>query len=267
MMGNIEFVETAYQGTKQYIVYDSFHTIMIAIVLFLSFLKLYDEWQKNITTNDNRFKLSTYWGTIRVYVVVCIIASFSGQIFTLTESICCDLQTALVNDFGTDVSDKATQMMTDLVREESTRIAEEFLQGNPFDMGARMLELVVLGPITGIVMALGVAIFKHVYTFFILGRYMWLLMLEMVAPIAIALSIHEGTRSYFYTWVKNMIVCYMLIPMFFLADRFADEVAVLTMQETLHSTTDFPILCLVVIGVWVKIKMFGTVRAKASQLF
>jgi hypothetical protein len=120
--------------------------------------------------------------------------------------------------------------------------------------------------LNAIVMSVGVFLFKYTYTFFILGRYMWLLMLELVAPIAIVLCIHETTRSYFFTWIKNMIICYMLIPMFLLADIFSNEVAGFAMEGSAN-LGETSVLLVVIIGVWVKIKMFSTVRAKASQLF
>ena len=47
-MGNIESIQVAYDRTKSYIVYDSFQYIMIAIVVFLIGMKLWDEWQKNL---------------------------------------------------------------------------------------------------------------------------------------------------------------------------------------------------------------------------
>ena len=120
--------------------------------------------------------------------------------------------------------------------------------------------------LTALVMSIGLFIFKYIYTFFILGRYMWLLMLELVAPIAISLCIHEGTRSYFYTWVKNMIVCYLLIPMFLLADKFSNEIAnFATEGSAVYGESS--VLSVVLIGIVVKVKMFSTVRAKAAQLF
>ena len=45
-MGNIESIQVAYDRTKSYIVYDSFQYIMIAIVVFLIGMKLWDEWTK-----------------------------------------------------------------------------------------------------------------------------------------------------------------------------------------------------------------------------
>ena len=51
-IGNIKSIEIAYERTQEYIVYDSFKTVMIAIVLFLVFMKLFDEYQKNITNKN-----------------------------------------------------------------------------------------------------------------------------------------------------------------------------------------------------------------------
>lgn len=47
-IGNIKSIEIAYERTQEYIVYDSFKTVMIAIVLFLVFMKLFDEYQKTL---------------------------------------------------------------------------------------------------------------------------------------------------------------------------------------------------------------------------
>lgn len=54
---------------------------------------------------------------------------------------------------------------------------------------------IVWKALTAIVMSVGVFLFKYTYTFFILGRYMWLLLLELIAPVAIVLMIHENTGA------------------------------------------------------------------------
>ena len=81
-MGTIKAIEDAYTQTKGYIVYDSFQTIMIALVLFLLFTKLWEEYQKNIGSGK-RFDIAAYWGQMKIYVLACFIASSSGMIFGL----------------------------------------------------------------------------------------------------------------------------------------------------------------------------------------
>lgn len=259
--GNIQKIEVAYNSAKGYIVYESFQTIMIAIVLFLIFLKLWEELQKNMT-NNQRFDMGAYWGQIKIYIIVCFIATSSSQVFTLTESVCSDMQETLIAGLGGDSSNKATRMMSDLYATHYKKVNDGILDGLNMDIG---LITLLSNMVSAVLMSIGLGIFKFIYTFYIAGRFMWLLMLELVAPIAIVLMIHEGTRTFFYTWLKNMIICYLLIPMFLLADKFSNDLTTGFFEGS--EFTSLSLIFLVFTGVFVKIKIFSTVKSRASQLF
>lgn len=261
-MGTIKAIEDAYTQTKGYIVYDSFQTIMIALVLFLLFTKLWEEYQKNIESGK-RFDIAAYWGQMRIYVLACFIASSSGLVFSLTESVCADLQDALVTGINGD-SSEAVNSLTQLVNKQEERVSSQMILGISFDeIGPLSF---IYKALSGLLLGLGIFLFKYTYTFFILGRYMYLMMLELVAPIAIVLIIHDSTRSYFYSWLKNMIICYLLIPLFLLADKFSNEVALALVsgQEMAGSVS---VVVIVLVAVWIKFKLFSVVRSKSSQLF
>ena len=261
-MGTIKAIEDAYTQTKSYIVYDSFQTIMIALVLFLLFTKLWEEYQKNIGSGK-RFDIAGYWGQMRIYVLACFIASSSGLVFSLTESVCADLQDALVTGINGD-SSEAVNSLTQLVNKQEERVSSQMILGISFDeIGPLSF---IYKALSGLLLGLGIFLFKYTYTFFILGRYMYLMMLELVAPIAIVLIIHDSTRSYFYSWLKNMIICYLLIPLFLLADKFSNEVALALVsgQEMAGSVS---VVVIVLVAVWIKFKLFSVVRSKSSQLF
>lgn len=261
-MGTINAIEDAYTQTKSYIVYDSFQTIMIALVLFLLFTKLWEEYQKNIGSGK-RFDIAAYWGQMRIYVLACFIASSSGLVFSLTESVCADLQDALVTGINGD-SSEAVNSLTQLVNKQEERVSSQMILGISFDeIGPLSF---IYKALSGLLLGLGIFLFKYTYTFFILGRYMYLMMLELVAPIAIVLIIHDSTRSYFYSWLKNMIICYLLIPLFLLADKFSNEVALALVsgQEMAGSVS---VVVIVLVAVWIKFKLFSVVRSKSSQLF
>lgn len=261
-MGIIKAIEDAYTQTKSYIVYDSFQTIMIALVLFLLFTKLWEEYQKNIGSGK-RFDIAAYWGQMRIYVLACFIASSSGLVFSLTESVCADLQDALVTGINGD-SSEAVNSLTQLVNKQEERVSSQMILGISFDeIGPLSF---IYKALSGLLLGLGIFLFKYTYTFFILGRYMYLMMLELVAPIAIVLIIHDSTRSYFYSWLKNMIICYLLIPLFLLADKFSNEVALALVsgQEMAGSVS---VVVIVLVAVWIKFKLFSVVRSKSSQLF
>lgn len=263
-MGNIESIQVAYERTKTYIVYDSFQYIMIAIVVFLVLLKLWDEYQKNLTNHHNRIDIGAYWGQVKICLLVCFIATSAGMVFHLVESVCVELQNNLINDFGGDTGNKSIETMTEMVKSQVLAVQEKESQGMTFDI-PNFTDL-IWKSLTAVVMSVGVFLFKYTYTFFILGRYMWLLLLELIAPVAIMLMIHESTRTYFYSWLKNMIICYLLIPMFLLADKFSNEVAAYFMEGK-EVGGQVTVLLVVCVGIWVKIKMFSLVKAKSAQLF
>ena len=161
-------------------------------------------------------------------------------------------------------SSEAVNSLTQLVNTQEERVSNQMILGISFDeIGPLSF---IYKAISGLLLGLGIFLFKYTYTFFILGRYMYLMMLELVAPIAIVLIIHDSTRSYFYSWLKNMIICYLLIPLFLLADKFSNEVALALVsgQEAVGSVS---VVVLVLVAVWIKFKLFSVVRSKSSQLF
>jgi hypothetical protein len=66
---------------------------------------------------------------------------------------------------------------------------------------------------------------KYLFYLYSSGRYLYLILLEIVAPLAIVLVLNKDTKQHFYTWVKNLIVCYMMIPTFLLANTLAELIA------------------------------------------
>lgn len=77
---------------------------------------------------------------------------------------------------------------------------------------------------------IGVMIVKPIVSFIdhwlfgiaVSGRYIYLILLEMVSPIAVICLLSKDTQQYFYTWVKHMVVCYLLLPAFMVAHLFAE---------------------------------------------
>lgn len=60
------------------------------------------------------------------------------------------------------------------------------------------------------------------YGFALVYRFIFLAVLKMTGGLAVACYIYEPTRSYFYTWVKNLAICYLLIPGFLFVTAFVD---------------------------------------------
>ena len=43
-------------------------------------------------------------------------------------------------------------------------------------------------------------------------------------PCGDSLFLQRGTRTYFHTWCKNLLVCYLMVPAFILASKFSDAI-------------------------------------------
>ena len=59
---------------------------------------------------------------------------------------------------------------------------------------------------------------KYIFFFFASARYLYLILLEIVTPIAVILYMDEKTRHYTHAYLKNLFVCYMTIPAFLIAN-------------------------------------------------
>lgn len=64
---------------------------------------------------------------------------------------------------------------------------------------------------------------KYLFYLFSAGRYIYLMLLQIVSPIAIVLLLSEKTSMFFFQWLKHFIICYMMIPAFILSNTFAEE--------------------------------------------
>lgn len=265
-MGNIKEIEEIYKVTKEFIVYDSFQTVMVAIVLFISISKLWEQWQSNLRDHNNKLDISSYWGQVQVYILICLLASNAGLIFNMVESLFVEFHNLLIESFGGDSNSTAWDSIASLWNRQDELISEKELQGMTFGSDDVFIFRWLFKGLAGIIAAIGMFVFKYTYEFFLMGRYMWLLLLEMIAPVAIVLMLSKDTQSYFYTWLKNMFLCYLLVPAFLLADKFANELA-LAFVKGCESAGSITILVSICAAVIVKFKMFSVVKNKISQLF
>jgi hypothetical protein len=63
---------------------------------------------------------------------------------------------------------------------------------------------------------------RWLYGVFVSGRYLYLLLLEIVYPIAFVCLLSEDTSKWFFSWLGNMLICYLMVPAFLIANAFAD---------------------------------------------
>lgn len=109
-------------------------------------------------------------------------------------------------------------------------------------------------------------IMKYLYFFACGMRYLWLLMLEILAPLAIVCMLDEETKGYFKNWLKNMFLCYMLIPFFLLADVVGElTIKVLSANNLLFSYSSYGLLAVIATLIF-KIALYKYSATKTFKL-
>ena len=93
-----------------------------------------------------------------------------------------------------------------------------------------------------------------------LTRYLILILLEVISPLAIACLYNSDTRSSFYTWARQMVGCYMLYPGFVIASVFSDLIVVNYVQQRPWSIT-----LMVIFSFLLKLAMLATVKATVNK--
>lgn len=69
------------------------------------------------------------------------------------------------------------------------------------------------------------------------GRYLYLLLLELVSPIALVCLLgDEKVQQTFYTWAKNLFCCFLLLPAFCFANVFAEAIKTIMIEGGTYTT-------------------------------
>lgn len=105
----------------------------------------------------------------------------------------------------------------------------------------------------------GVA-YDYLMLVFLCTRYLILILLEVISPLAIACLYNSDTRSSFYTWARQMVGCYMLYPGFVIASVFSDLIVVNYVQQRPWSIT-----LMVIFSFLLKLAMLATVKATVNK--
>lgn len=248
---NIESVEKAYRQIKTTALFDSMLGVVTAVCIGIvasKMLKIYREaTPKSGGKVDMKGVMQLIWQYIWIIAVLAILPfAISG-----IEWILGDMQSSIIKAIGgekTSVKDFLITQMDKLQAAYPDGISIFESLGAIFKYCAVMF----LTPI------LAYAI-KYMYALFLAGRYFYLLLLELVAPIAIVCSIDEKREKHFETWLKHMLVCYLMIPAFLLANAMGDIMNIAFFGESAGVMT-------LLAGFVMKLSLFGAAKRYVTQL-
>lgn len=218
----IENVTKAYLAVKT-------SALMVAPQAFASFIGLaivFHRARKTWLANVDQHGMSdakVIFDLLWQYIFTAAIIVAAPFLFRAFESILEGLQQAAINALGGEPKGATSTMITEI-----DEMNKKYPDGPSFmwdtlpDILAYFYVLYLKPPLALIV--------RYLYALFLAGRYLHLLLLELVFPVAFVCVLSEDTSKYFYTWVTQMFINYLKIPAFLIANAIADN-AIITLFD------------------------------------
>lgn len=137
---------------------------------------------------------------------------------------------------------------------------DDLMNSDIIDIAVNGLDTTFNSLLAGAVGSFGGVAYDYLMLVFLCTRYLILILLEVVSPLAIACLYNNDTRSSFYTWARQMVGCYMLYPGFVIASVFSDLIVVNYVQQRPWSIT-----LMVIFSFLLKLAMLATVKATVNK--
>lgn len=137
---------------------------------------------------------------------------------------------------------------------------DDLMNNDIIDIAVNGLDTTFNSLLAGAVGSFGGVAYDYLMLVFLCTRYLILILLEIISPLAIACLYNSDTRSSFYTWARQMVGCYMLYPGFIIASVFSDLIVVNYVQQRPWSIT-----LMVIFSFLLKLAMLATVKATVNK--
>lgn len=140
------------------------------------------------------------------------------------------------------------------------QLFDDLMNSDIIDIAVNGLDTAFDSLLAGAVGSCGGVAYDYLMLVFLCTRYLILILLEVISPLAIACLYNSDTRSSFYTWARQMVGCYMLYPGFIIASVFSDLIVVNYVQQRPWSVT-----LMVIFSFLLKLAMLATVKATVNK--
>lgn len=137
---------------------------------------------------------------------------------------------------------------------------DDLMNSDIIDIAVNGLDTTFNSLLAGAVGSFGGVAYDYLMLVFLCTRYLILILLKVISPLAIACLYNSDTRSSFYTWARQMVGCYMLYPGFVIASVFSDLIVVNYVQQRPWSIT-----LMVIFSFLLKLAMLATVKATVNK--
>ncbi|WP_246867119.1 hypothetical protein [Parabacteroides distasonis] len=215
----IDNVITAYEAVKLNDVSKSIIALCTFIALIIVINRFITAYKEAFSEGDSPADLKHFFRLFSVYVYFFVLIASAPFAFSIIEKGLGEIQNELIQHYQKDVDLSIDEAIVTFTKDYI-----EDVQRRHNWVGKQIQEVIML-PLTISAYTILLYATKYIFFFFAAGRYLYLILLEIVTPIAIILYLDEKTRSYTHTFLKNLFICYMLIPAFLIANAFGSIIS------------------------------------------
>lgn len=245
----------AYSQVKSMLVLEAVQSLVAGIILTFIIFKVLSVLKDSLSegkgfSGKHFFELTKqYMMCISVIVSLPIIIHGTEKVFSYTAQ-------NLVEKMITDGEYKSSQLVTDIAKELVADCEDLSFTGILMDDPLTAVKVYIISTVG----AIAAWLFDYITFIFIASRYLILLLLEIIAPVAVVCVLYDDTRNSFYTWLKSLFACYMLYPGLIIASLFADQIVMYLYN---HDRSQAWILLL--FGLSLKTSLLATVKSTISK--
>lgn len=201
---------------------------IFAIIILVN--KLIQAYSKAFEDGEKPASIKHIFSLFSIYIYAFITIVGAPVVFSIFEKGLGEFQEALVKIDQTSLSKTGDKYVEYL--EEKWKEEEE-------EKGALQK---VVDTVQGVLMPFldeltkGVQIFfalaeSFIFYLFLTGRYLYLLLLQIVAPFAVVFWLDSSTKQYTFTFLRNLFTCYMIAPALLIANSFVEELANIMLSD------------------------------------
>lgn len=258
---SVEHIHNAYESIRGNIAVEAFYAVVTGFMAVTLIHRLYTVYREVQSNEDGTPTMKDYMNLVWQYVFCIAAVALFPVLLEALETVFGKLMDDLQAGFGGKVYDVADLFQKPII----AQFEKQFSDMSVMDVAGVLLNPVgssfdyLLAYVAGVIAA---PFYMYAQTLFIVGRYMFLLLLELISPVAIACFYNESTRTYFYTWCKNLLICYLMVPAFILASKFSDAIVCEYVMNT-----SWNVVLQVLFSLALKLSLLAIVRGRIHNLF
>ncbi len=244
-------VNDAYLQIRELIVLDGFRWLIAGIIITTFVFRLVSVY-KEMVSEGKGFDAKHFYELGREYIFAIAIICLIPILLPILEKI----MSSAADELTRSLVESGFYNHDSVMFEPCSALLEKQMDKGLLGATLSLPEFILDSALSMTVGAFMAKLYDYITIIFICTRYLCLLLLEVVSPIAIALYYNQDTRNSFYTWVKSIFTCYMLYPAYVIASVFSDMIV-----KNYIINTSWPALVIIFFGLFLKFNMLKTVRS------